>query len=318
MSTQDATLEREHLLSTLEPEEREAMLLEVDDNKTDLRAGPADDDGPDADDDGDGFADGFADGTPPVEGKPAETPPAAEATLPAGAAPAAAAVVETPTDEPEAVPTGYVARLPEDFKAQVEQLTAESEALAAKFKAGDIEFDEYRAAAADLTTRRQELDRLQVKAEISEEMAQQTAAREWQTAIANTFKAAKGAGIDYEADTGKRADLDTFVKALAAKDENADKSMRWFLDEGHKRVLALHGIAAATPAAGDPTPKPTPTSRKPPLDAVPQTLAQVPGGDGPGDIAGEFSDVDRLEGDALEDAIRRMSPADRERYFAGR
>lgn len=310
MSTQDATLEREHLLSTLEPEEREAMLLEVDDNKTDMRAGPAEED----EDDGDGFAEG----PPPVEGKPAETPPAAEVTPPAGAAPAAAAVVETPTDEPEALPTGYVAKLHDDFKAQVEQLTTESEDLAAKFKAGDIEFDEYRTASADLNARRHELDRLQVKAEISEEMAQQNAAREWQTAIATTFKAAKGAGIDYEADTGKRSDLDTFVKALAAKDENADKSMRWFLDEGHKRVLALHGIAAATPAAGDPTPKPTPTSRKPPLDAVPQTLAQVPGSDGPGDIAGEFSDVDRLGGDALEDAIRRMSPADRERYFAGR
>lgn len=313
MSTQDATLEREHLLSTLEPEEREAMLLEVDDNKTDLRAGPADDDGPDADDDGDGFADG----TPPVEGKPAETPPAAEVTPPAGAAPAAAAVVEAPADEPEALPTGYVAKLPADFEEQKAQVASDSADALARFKAGDISLEEWQVESAQIADRNAALLMLKAKAEISEEWAQQNAAREWQSAIAATFKEAKADGIDYQADHAMRSDLDTFVKALAAKDENADKSMRWFLDEGHKRVLALHGIAAATPAAGDPTPKPTPTSRKPPLDAVPQTLAQVPGGDGPGDIAGEFADVDRLVGDPFDDAIRRMSPAERERYFAG-
>jgi hypothetical protein len=58
--------------------------------------------------------------------------------------------------------------------------------------------------------------------------------------------------------------------------------------------------------------------RKPPLDAVPKTLAQVPGSDGPGDVDGnEFSDVDRLTGDAMEAAIAKMSAAQRDRYMAG-
>jgi hypothetical protein len=34
-------------------------------------------------------------------------------------------------------------------------------------------------------------------------------------------------------------------------------------------------------------------------------------------MAGEFADIDRLDGDALEAAIERMSPAQRERYQRG-
>ena len=58
-------------------------------------------------------------------------------------------------------------------------------------------------------------------------------------------------------------------------------------------------------------------ARKPPIDAAPKGLAHVPGGDGPGDVASEFADVDNLVGDALDDAIARMTPERRERYMRG-
>jgi len=54
------------------------------------------------------------------------------------------------------------------------------------------------------------------------------------------------------------------------------------------------------------------------MDAVPKTLAQVPGSDGPGDVGSEFAAVDSLSGDELEDAIARMTPAQRAKYAAGR
>jgi len=136
---------------------------------------------------------------------------------------------------------------------------------------------------------------------------------------------AKNEGIDYNKDPARAADLDTFVKALANNDTNSDKPMSWFLIEAHKRVKALHGDVAAP--APTPAPAPAPTAaqaiaaaaaaRKPDASAAPKTLAQVPGGDGPGDIAGEFAGLDNLEGDALEDAIARMSPAMREKYSRG-
>ena len=45
------------------------------------------------------------------------------------------------------------------------------------------------------------------------------------------------------------------------------------------------------------------------------TLAQVPGSDGPGDVAGEFADVLALDGMEYEAAIARMTPAQRERFL---
>lgn len=55
-------------------------------------------------------------------------------------------------------------------------------------------------------------------------------------------------------------------------------------------------------------------ARKPALDKAAKTLAQVPGSDGPGDVEGEFANLDSLEGEALEDAIKKMSPDQRERF----
>lgn len=87
------------------------------------------------------------------------------------------------------------------------------------------------------------------------------------------------------------------------------------LTEGHRRVKALHGVAAAPAPA--PTPVPPP-SRKSPIDAAPKTLAQAPGADGPGDVSGEFTDLDALDGEALEDALARLSPMQRAKYEQGR
>jgi hypothetical protein len=99
--------------------------------------------------------------------------------------------------------------------------------------------------------------------------------------------------------------------------------MEWFLTEAHRRVRALHGLDALAakaptaeekPAEAKPAePKPVP-SRKPPIDAAPKTLAHVPGGPGPGDVGSEFADVLSLDGMEFEQAIARMTPAQRERF----
>jgi hypothetical protein len=46
-------------------------------------------------------------------------------------------------------------------------------------------------------------------------------------------------------------------------------------------------------------------------DESPKTLAMIPGGEGPGDVDGEFADVLALEGLAYEQAIARMSSTER-------
>ena len=184
-------------------------------------------------------------------------------------------------------------------------------------------------ARAALQSERELLTIARTKAEISQEMNAQTAEQLWTHAVNqfmdSTARLSEAAGgIDYRKDTEKWSDLDGFVRSLAARNEYAHQSMDWFLEEAHKRVLALHGMSAAktSDAESSAEAKPAlkamdrkPVDRKPPLDIAPKTLAMVPGGEGPGDVDGEFADVLALEGLAYEQAIARMSPTERERFL---
>lgn len=253
---------------------------------------------------------------------PAEAPAAEPAAAPAEAAPAAAS---TPSTAPAPVPT-YKADLPADFDAR-KQAAADKEAAAwAAFRNGEIQQDALQTQLTEVAAERADLQKLETKVEISKEMSAQTAEQQWQHAVATFIDGAKSV-VDYSTDAKRAADLDLFVRSLANDPANADKGMSWFLEEAHKRVLALHNIAPApAPATAVPTPAPAqapaapapaPASRKPDTTGLPPSLAQVPGSDGPGDVGGEFADIDKLSGLELEDAIRRMTPAQRERYGRG-
>jgi hypothetical protein len=302
----------EELLSTLTPEEREAFeASEYDEQELDTIkkiAGEASDED-DADDEDDDDED-----AEPVEGKAAPKaddaePPKAPASDP----------VDEPADEPVAaqpVVPRYEAQLPQDYDQQIAALKARDAELRQRFKDGEIDIDERDAGLAELAEQRERLLVLRAKAEISREMSEQTAAQQWQATI-NAFvaKAARDDGVDYRKDAALSNDWDQFVRVLAAKPEHADKSMEWFLAEAHKRVMALHGLAK--PAPKDPL-SDAKAKRKPPVDAAPTTLAQVPGSDGPGDVGDEFADVMALDGWELEEAIAKMSPTQRERFLRGR
>lgn len=291
-------------LDTLTPEERSAIEGDEygDEDREIIKkiAGDASDDDADEDeDDDDGDDDDVGDaGYQPQEGK----------------------AVEPPADEPaqaaQPVVPRYEAQLPQDYDQQIAALKARDAELRQRFKDGDIDIDERDAGLAELAEQRERLLVLRAKAEISQEMAQQTAAQQWQATI-NAFvaKAARDDGVDYRKDAALANDWDQFVRVLAAKPEHADKSMEWFLAEAHKRVMALYGLAK--PAPKDPLAD-AKAKRKPPVDAAPTTLAQVPGSDGPGDVSNEFSDVLALDGLEFEEAIARMSPAQREKFLRGR
>lgn len=314
-------------LATLTPEEIEAI------NSDDMDPGERAAlqriaDGADADaDDADDTDDGDDDADDDEAGDDAGQDPADDAAAPPveGATPAAAAAAAEPvaaSGEVHQADVVYKADLPPDFDAKVADLATREAELKDRFKAGDIDIDEYDDEKSKLFAEREELNAAKLKAEVASEMTAQAAERQWQRAIDTLVASAakpENGGVDYKADAVKAADLDTFVRTLAARPENADKSMEWFLGEAHKRVLALHGIAGEQkPAARDAAKsKPAADDRRPPVDAVPKSIAGVPGGDGPGDVRGEFSHLDSLEGDALEAALDRMTPDQRARYAAG-
>lgn len=284
----------EHILSTMTDEERASILEQQTPEEIAAIAAIAngDEDGPDDDEDEDSGDTGAAD--------------------PAAPAAAADPVPVTPTAS-DAFQPSYQAKLPDDFAAQESDIKAQTEALAARFKSGDIDFDQYRVEAEALSKSERALDEIRLKATLSQEMTAQTAEQQWHHTVQRFMVAtANEGGIDYSKDPDKQSDLDLFVRTLANDPKHADKPAEWFLTEGHKRVKALHGLVTA------PVAPMTKASRKSPLDAAPKTLAQVPGSDGPGDVDGnEFSDVDRLSGEAQEEAIRKMTPAQRERYMSG-
>ncbi|MFP5486265.1 MAG: hypothetical protein ACLGHV_11450 [Gammaproteobacteria bacterium] len=291
-------------LATLTPEEREAIEgSDIRDDDLDAmkkiasKSDASDDDDGDQDDANDGDDDAA-----PIEGK----------TAPAEAAAEDAAEDEAPARQ--AVPR-YEAQLPSDYDDQIKTLKDRDAELRQKFKDGEIDIDERDAGLAELSEQREKLLVLRAKAEISQEMTEQTAQSQWQTEINKAIsRAAKEDGIDYRKDQAKAADWDQFVRILAANPAHADKSMDWFLGEAHKRVMALHGVAQAPKRDTIDEAK---AKRKPPVDAAPKTLAQVPGSDGPGDVASEFADIDALDGWDLEQAIARMSPAQRAKYLKG-
>ena len=302
----------EHHASTLSDEELAAIRGDdLSDEERDLLqsvAGDGDDgDGDDgdepadedSDDDGDGATDDDQDG---------DADPATVAAADAGSASA-----QPPASARQSPASYEAAGLPADFQEQIAATHTAQSDLLQKFQDGELEVSEYVAELSKITEQRDALVAARIKAEISQEMAEQASAREWQQAVHRFIdRVAKDEQVDYRTDAARARDLDTFVKVLANDPENAQQSSDWFLQEAHKLVNARRGPVPAPAGKEDPQQRPAP--RKPDLKAVPKTLAHVPGSDGPGDVSDEFGNVDALEGLDLELAIARMTPAQREKY----
>ena len=293
------------LMDTLTDEERAAM-ADSDEDEESLRAIAGGDAGGDADDSGDADDDSGDAGDEPAGAASAPAAQPAEASGPAA--------VDDAADDP-APRRPYVAQLPPDIDARVAALD-ESEAEAQRrFDDGEIDSTEFRAQMRAIGNDRMALAAARTKAEVAYEMAQQAAQQQWQDAQRALMRAAsKNDGIDYAKDANRLKELDGFVRMLGSDPSNEGRSMAWFLNEAHRRVLALNGRSAgAAPAKPQTQAKPTRRNSIEP----PASLANVPGADGPGDVAGEFGDIDALEGDDLEDALARMTPAQREKYARG-
>lgn len=308
----DLDAARKLAMDQLTDEERAAMADELsDDEKAALKAVAGDDDDDENDDDegGDGDGDDVVAAAPAA--KPAE-----------GAAPAAPAAAALPdgdgVTEDEIAPLPFKPQfkldLPPDLDDQIAGLSTKEAELAQRMKDGEIDVTEFLTEQNAVARERAALEAKRDQAATFEEMNRQTAEQEWMWTVAQ-FKARvkKAEGVDYAGSVDLDADLDTFVKAIASKPENANKDFSFFLTEAHKRVKALHGIGAAPAAKEDPKPKPRKAAN---AAAVPVTLASVPGGDGPGDVGNdEFANLDKLEGLEYETALAKMTKEQRDRYL---
>jgi len=291
-------------MAGLSAEEREALeegeAAELDALKKIAGAGDEDDDGAAAGSD-DADAAGAAAET---EGEGAQT---------AGA---------TEDEGPEPFVPVYQAQLPENFETSLGEISAEREALAEKFKAGDMQFEEFRVADKALQSKETDLLALRTKSEIAAEMAQQSAAQRWNWEVTRFMKdTLKGEGIDYKNNRLLNAAFDIAVKDLAGAEANADKSGEWFLEEAHKLVKAQLGIGKAK--REDPAPpadpvKPAVNARRAAVPAAPKTLGSVPAAAESDVGQDEFASLEQLAGTdvmAYERALAKMTPEQERRYL---
>ncbi len=303
MSTLD-----DELMATLTPEEREAFeASEYDEQELDTIkkiAGEAsdDDDADDEDDDGEDAE--------PVEGKAAPKADDAEPTR----VDEQAAEAKPATDDVPAPVARYDDQLPSDYDDKIAALKARDAELRQRFRDGDIDIDERDAGLAEIAAEREQLLIQKATAETLARINEQNL-RQAQADYERRFvERVKADGIDYT----QQRNINLFNTLLAdLQEEHGDKGRDWLWNEAHKAVMRARGVPLSRAASQDPVAD-AKAKRKPPVDAAPTTLAQVPGSDGPGDVSDEFSDVLALDGLEFEEAIARMSPAQREKFMRGR
>lgn len=217
--------------------------------------------------------------------------------------------VEPQTVDPVKAVAQYQADLPGDFDQKFADLKTRDAELRQRFKDGEIDIDERDAGLAEIAAEREQLLIQKATAETLakiNEQNQRQAAAEYE---ARFIERTKADGIDYTNPRNVRL-FNTMLEELT--EEHGNKGRDWLWNEAHKAVMRARGIQRQEDRA-DPVTDAR-RSRKPPVDAAPKTLAQVPGSDGPGDVGDEFADVLALDGTDFEDAIARMSPAQREKF----
>lgn len=288
-------------VDTLTPEERAAIGGDEygDEDREIIKkiAGDASDED-DADDDADDDGD---DDAAPQEGKAAEPPQDGQTTD-----------AEPQTVDPVKAVAQYQADLPGDFDQKLADLKTRDAELRQRYRDGDIDIDERDAGLAEIAAEREQLLIQKATAETLAKINEQNQ-RQAQADYERRFvERVKADGIDYT----QQRNINLFNTLLAELlEEHGDKGRDWLWNEAHKAVLRARGIQRQ--ASADPVAE-AKQSRKPPVDAAPKTLAQVPGSDGPGDVGDEFADVLALDGADFEDAIARMSPAQREKFLRER
>lgn len=324
MSANNDEYDRDAALATLSPEERAALeddgLTDEERNALQNIAGQGDDEGDDNGEEGDADADaGDEDGDDDGDAGAADEDGDDDAGASSGADDQGAQADDVEEDQDDDTGPVYEAALPKDFEERVQALDTRADELAAKFKAGEIDGDQFIAETRKIADERAELEAMRTEVRVAERLNAQNAQHQWARAVKTFMKEVKAAeGIDYAKDPEKAEKFDLFVKALAGDPKNEGKSFKWYLGQAHKATKAVLGLPDKPAAGGQKPAAPAkPAGRKPPTAAVPKNLAQVPGSDGPGDVGGdEFAELDRLTGEAYEQALARLTPAQRERYLA--
>ena len=287
----------EEELALLTDEEREGYLADDEDDD-----GEGDDDQGNNDDEGAG--EGDDDPTLAVD-DPAAAPPAAN---PQDGGEGGDQGDDAESQEhlmPQPKPL-FNADLPADIEAQRTALDEKEAAIDQQYDEGDILFTEHKEALREINKQRNALDRAELKAELAAEAYQTQIDNSWQASQEAFFSAHPEFKIDNEA---KWAAFDQLVKneTKAVLDKGGAVGVPE-LERAYTKYKQAFNIEAAAPKQAK-----APANKK--ENAVPPNLGKLPAATANDTDDGKFAHLDRLEGVAFEEALAKLSDAQRDEYL---
>ncbi len=194
-----------------------------------------------------------------------------------------------------------------DFKAERAKLTTKEQEIEDKWTAGDLTDAERNKQMAGLRDERDELTRLQTRAETLADMNKQRQVEHQSRVLRTLADSSKKAGqLDYS-DAKVGAAFDRMLHAVAGDPDNASKSYAEIAQMTHDALCAARGVKPAAAAAPAPAQAGAPVARKAP-DA-PITLRNLPAAATPNTGGDQLQAMAHLKGQAYQDAFNRLSPA---------
>ena len=201
----------------------------------------------------------------------------------------------------------FNAELPADIQAQRTEIDAKEDALDKQFDEGDITFSEHKKALREINQQRNALDRAELKAEL--------AAEAYQTQIDNSWQASQTAFFSAHPEINTANDVQ-----MTALDHLVRQETKAVLDKGGViGVPELERAYAKFKQAfniADSAPKQQQKQVKTPKNGiVPPNLGTLPAATANDTDDGKFAALDRLEGTAYEDALAKLTDAQRDEYL---
>ncbi|GLQ09238.1 hypothetical protein GCM10007913_11700 [Devosia yakushimensis] len=254
----------------------------------------------------------------PVAEKPDPKPEAPAVAETPAVAPAADAAAPVATDEAEASPRRAGSALPEyklpaNFDQSMQDLRSQKEALAQRFDDGELTAKEYNAQNSALDDQMHDLRDVRLKATMSEEAVRHNY-------VTNVVPDWLADHTEYRVGSPRYNALDLEVRRFQdlAHREGRDPFDPQLLDQAHEIVAADFGTPAAPKEEQPKTDTPPARTPAPASERViPPSLGSVPAADATDlEEGSRFAYLDRLQGEAYEQAMAKLSDADRDTYLA--
>lgn len=195
----------------------------------------------------------------------------------------------------------------ESRKTRLAELESKIEALSDQFDEGDITSKEYREELNKLQMEIRDIEKKALLDQAKAEAAAERAKADWEKAQTDFFRQPENKR--FSEDENLLLALNNQVVKLA-KGEMADATGPEILARARANVAKSFGFADTTPPKDDKGGKPN----RPPRPKMPPDIGGLPAAAAERPQDGKFAYLDKLSGEALEEAVAKLSKAEQEEW----